>query len=229
MIEKTLLAHKRYVTNMKRVDRLMRLATSNEGQFKPTGFWTYDGISADLFRMIVVFLHSAIEDLVRTHLPDRFKSTFTFSVANDIFKSLQKAEYDPTPLEPLRNILNQLAKRRHKIVHQADLNENAEEVDKWKVADLWLLTQWSIAAATFLYLFLPIVTEPHELFSRRANRCRAALDRNVEFGKLLLRLPKQLKDASSRKDFVGAKALLDEVARKLSAISDVLIQMERNE
>ena len=67
-VDKALLSHTRFVVNMNRVTRLMELALSNEGQFKRTGFMTYDGISADLFRMIVVFLHATVEDLVRNQL-----------------------------------------------------------------------------------------------------------------------------------------------------------------
>jgi hypothetical protein len=117
-IDKAMLAHTRYSLNMMRVAGLMTLATSNEGQFKPTGFMTCEGICADLFRMIVVFLHATVEDLVRSQL--RPKTKFTFSHSNDIDKALRKAGFDPGPLEGLYPPLNMMARRRIAIVHQAD-------------------------------------------------------------------------------------------------------------
>jgi hypothetical protein len=98
-IDKAMLAHTRYSLNMKRVAGLMALATSNEGQFKPTGFMKYEGISADLFRMIVVFLHATVEDLVRSQV--RPNTKFTFSSGPDIDKALRKAGFNPNPLKGL--------------------------------------------------------------------------------------------------------------------------------
>jgi hypothetical protein len=144
-------AHKRFLSNMQRVERLMRLVTSGEGQFKPVGFWTYDGVAADVYRMIVVFLHAATEDLIRSFLPRKPK--FQFSSANDIFNALKRAGHDSSRLQEIKRPLDELAKRRIRIVHYGDLKENAVEVEKWAITDIWLLIQSNISVIVFVSLF----------------------------------------------------------------------------
>jgi hypothetical protein len=54
MSERALAAFKRFSNNMKRIDRLTKLLFGDLGA-KPTSFMVYEGVSADIFRMIVVF------------------------------------------------------------------------------------------------------------------------------------------------------------------------------
>jgi hypothetical protein len=46
MIEKIVRSHTRFNVNMARVGGLMKLATSGEGQFKPTGFMQYEAVGS---------------------------------------------------------------------------------------------------------------------------------------------------------------------------------------
>ena len=95
MSEKVSWAHRRFIFNMDRIAGLMKLVTSNEGEFKPTRFMTYEGVSADIFRLIVVFLHASVEDLVRSQLTG--KRQFSFQSGSDIDKALKSAGFDPSP------------------------------------------------------------------------------------------------------------------------------------
>src|SRR6516225_5684178 len=58
MFEKIVRSHRRFNVNMARIGGLMKLVTSDEGQFKSTAFMHYEGVSADILRLIVVFLHA---------------------------------------------------------------------------------------------------------------------------------------------------------------------------
>jgi hypothetical protein len=213
-------AHRRFRMNMERIARLMKLAASGEGQFKPVGFWTYDGVTADVYRMIVVFLHSATEDFVRSFLPK--KSKFQFSSANDIFGALKRAGYDPAHLEEIKKPLDELAKRRIRIVHYGDMKENAVEIEQWSITDIWLIMQWNISVIVFVHLFLPIVSTTDFDSRRKYRAARNALDRNAEFGHSLIDFPKDLKDAVGAKDNSKVQSILSALSDKLTAINVAL-------
>src|ERR1700674_4168983 len=119
MYEKVLLAHKRYVINSNRINRLMDLAITNPGETKPKMFMTYSGVSADIMRAIVVFLHATVEDLIRTQIPKNEK--FTFQGRGDIEKAMKRIGRSAVPLRRLYNPLTQLARRRTQIVHYGDM------------------------------------------------------------------------------------------------------------
>jgi hypothetical protein len=184
----------------------MKLAISGEDQFKPTGFMTHEGISADLFRMIVVFLHATVEDLVRSHLPPRTR--FTFSSGNDIDKALRKAGFDPTPVQALYKPLTVMARRRVVIVHQADLLNDAQDVQPWSVVDLWSLTQWNLTVIAFLYRMLSVVVEPHELFTKRYEAALRAMTENVAYGNMVIALPDALREAVATRNTEEANKVL---------------------
>jgi hypothetical protein len=167
MSERALAAFKRFSNNMKRIDRLTKLLFGDLGA-KPTSFMVYEGVSADIFRMIVVFLHATLEDLVRSLL--RPNMTFTFSSANDIDKALRRDGYDPSGLKELKPALDQLAKRRQRIVHHGDLLDRAPDVDSWRFADFWQLMHWNLNVVGALYVLLPAVTEQNELYTK-ADSC----------------------------------------------------------
>jgi hypothetical protein len=224
MYEKTLLAHKRFSANMRRVKDLTSLAISNEGQFKAVGFWKYEGISADLFRAIVVLMHAAVEDLVRNHVKN--PTSFTFSGANDIFKHLTKSGYNTSSLEYLRKPLQQFAERRHRIVHYGDLSTSSDDVEPWGMADVWMLTQWQLTVAAFLYKFLEVVTEPAELFTTRYNLACEALRENVKLGHDLANMSKRIERPITLENADKAQAVLSELQDRLTAISRLLNEMQ---
>ena len=175
MIEKIVRSHTRFNVNMARIGGLMKLAMSGEGQFKPTGFMRYEGVSADIFRLIVVFLHAAVEDLVRSQLPGNKK--FSFQSGPDIDKAFKRAGFDSSSLKPLYRPLTAMAKRRNRIVHEADLaSHSSTVVEPWSVADSWQILQWNLAVLAFYYQMLIVLTEPHQVFVDKYNNARKAMD-----------------------------------------------------
>jgi hypothetical protein len=188
MIEKVVRSHRRFNVNMARIGGLMKLAMSGEGQFKPTGFMQYEGVSADIFRLIVVFLHAAVEDLVRSQLPRN--KNFSFQSGSDIDKVLKHAGYDSSSLKPLYRPLTAMAKRRNRIVHEADLaSHSSTVVEPWSVADVWQMLHWNLAVLAFYYQMLIVPTEPRQVFVDKYNNARKAMDENIKFARQMMNVP----------------------------------------
>jgi hypothetical protein len=166
----------------------MKLAMSGEGQFKPTGFMQYEGVSADIFRLIVVFLHAAVEDLVRSQLPRN--KNFSFQSGSDIDKVLKHAGYDSSSLKPLYRPLTAMAKRRNRIVHEADLaSHSSTVVEPWSVADVWQMLHWNLAVLAFYYQMLIVLTEPRQVFVDKYNNARKAMDENIKLARQMMNVP----------------------------------------
>jgi hypothetical protein len=188
MIEKVVRSHRRFNVNMARIGGLMKLAMSGEGQFKPTGFMQYEGVSADIFRLIVVFLHAAVEDLVRSQLPRN--KNFSFQSGSDIDKVLKHAGFDSSSLKPLYRPLTAMAKRRNRIVHEADLaSHSSTVVEPWSVADVWQMLHWNLAVLAFYYQMLIVLTEPRQVFVDKYNNARKAMDENIKFARQMMNVP----------------------------------------
>jgi hypothetical protein len=188
MIEKVVRSHRRFNVNMARIGGLMKLAMSGEGQFKPTGFMQYEGVSADIFRLIVVFLHAAVEDLVRSQLPRN--KNFSFQSGSDIDKVLKHAGYDSSSLKPLYRPLTAMAKRRNRIVHEADLaSHSSTVVEPWSVADVWQMLHWNLAVLAFYYQMLIVLTEPRQVFVDKYNNARKAMDENIKLARQMMNVP----------------------------------------
>jgi hypothetical protein len=189
MTDKIIRSHTRFNLNMARIAGLMKLAMSGEGQFKPIGFMKYEGVSADIFRLIIVFLHAAVEDLVRSQLPGN--KQFSFQSGSDIDKALKKAGFDSSSLKPLYPPLTTMAKRRNRIVHEADLaSYSSTVVEPWSVSDVWEILQWNLATLAFYYQMLIVLTEPRQVFVDKYNNIRKVMDENIKFAHHLMNFPK---------------------------------------
>ena len=131
MIDKVFHSHIRFNVNMARIAGLMSLALSGDRQ--PNSFMQYEGVKADIFRFIVVFLHATVEDLVRTQLPHN--RSFSFQSGTDIDKALKHAGFDSSSLRPFYRPLTAMARRRNRIVHEADLASlTSTVVEPWSIA-----------------------------------------------------------------------------------------------
>jgi hypothetical protein len=138
----------RFRTNMARIGAIAKLLHSDVESLKQTGLFRSEGVRADILRAVVVFLHAAVEDFIRAHLP-RPNKTFSLSSASDIKRELPRFSRSCL-VHGLFPPLTHMAKRRNQIVHHADLqNKQSEEVNPWGLADKWLLIQWLLAASAF--------------------------------------------------------------------------------
>jgi hypothetical protein len=190
MFEKIARSHRRFNVNMARIGGLMKLVMSDKGQFKSTAFMHYEGVSADILRLIVVFLHATVEDLIRSQLPGN--KTFSLQSGPNIDKALKQAGLDSSSLKPLYGPLTAMVKRRNRIVHGADFaSRSSTVVEPWSVADVWQTLQWNLAVLAFYYQMLIVLTEPRQVFVDKYNKARKAMDENLEFARHLMKFPKE--------------------------------------
>jgi hypothetical protein len=180
--------YQRFNLNMRRIDGLVALAFKDERERNPTALLEVTGASADLLRFVAVFLHASIEDSVRSIVPKGGK--FCFYKGADIDKALTRAGLDSTPLKELYPPLNQLAKRRNRIVHEADMASQTDvSIEEWGAVDLWWLMQWMIAAIAFNYRLLTVCAGPHPDLLQRYESAKAAMLKNQEYAEVLRKFP----------------------------------------
>lgn len=212
MTEKLVRSHTRFKVNMARIAGLMNLALSGAGD-KPKGFMTYEGVSADIFRLIVVFLHATVEDLVRSQLPAN--SQFSFQSGTDIDKAIKRAGFDPKSLKPLYRPLTAMAKRRNRIVHEADLaSRTSTIVEPWGMADTWQLLQWNLAVVGFFYRIIIVLTGPHQGIEERYKNTLRAMHTHIRYANQLMNFPKGSLELQ--------KKALEEMSESLSSIQSLL-------
>jgi hypothetical protein len=186
MSAKADLLETRFRLNMSRISGLVRLLSSHEALKPSAVFGTSSGARADILRSIVVFLHTTFEVALRSHLPKPNRS-LSFYSRTDLDKALKLSGIDAPPFRFLYPPLTQLAKRRQRIVHEADLSGN--EPNDWSIADDWQLIMWLLAVPTFYYQ-LRISLHAASMVERPMyEKLRAAMANHVAFGKQLLAFP----------------------------------------
>ncbi len=141
----------RFHLNMSRINNLVNVIFFDIPQLKPTGLFQSEGARADILRAIVVFLPATFEDLLRSYIPKPNKS-LSFYSHTDIEKALRLGGIDSKPVQPLYPPLTEMAKRRKRIVHEADLLNRTDTVSKtWNLTDDWQLIMWLLAVMAFYY------------------------------------------------------------------------------
>lgn len=179
----------RFQLNMGRINDLVKLIYSDLDPLRLTGPFQSGGARADILRLIVVFLHATFEDVLRSNLRKPNKSLSFYSRA-DLEKALKLSGIDAKPFRPLYPPLTQMAKRRKRIVHQADLSaDTAVVAEVWGLADDWQLIMWLMAVPAFYYQ-LRMSTGATNVVERAIyDKLRAAMLIHVDFGNQLLALP----------------------------------------
>jgi hypothetical protein len=181
----------RFHLNMGRINGLVKLIHLDFDQLKPPGlFQQSDGVRADILRAIVVFLHATFEDVLRTYIPKPNKS-LSFYSSTDIDKALKQIGIDAKPFKSLYRPLTQMAKRRKRIVHDADLSNRTNMVSEaWGFADDWQLIMWLMAVPAFYYQLCISIKVANEIEAIMYERYRKAMLSHVDFGNHLLSFPK---------------------------------------
>jgi len=231
------LFEKRFRHNMKRVGDLTKLVYGKTAPYGAEGF-DIDGVGADICRAVVVFMHAAFEDMLRTVARDRIPQHATFdylkgvplpgsspgkfflgdlngfrdktvaeliqqSVADHLdresFSSctmvdvlLRQMGLDPERFKPLYSNLDAMMKRRHKIVHEADLvGPDESETVKWTIVDHVLLMIWNMHVLIF-HAQLCVSIDPADAFMVwTLERRQAALAKIREGFSFLISLPRE--------------------------------------
>ena len=128
------------------------------------------------------------------HLRWRSEVTFSkpspslsFSARTDLDKALKLSGIDATPFRFLYPPLTQMAKRRKRIVHEADLLHG--EPDEWSIADDWQLIMWLLAVPAFYYQLRISLRAANTVEQAMYEKLRTAMTSHVAFGKQLLAFP----------------------------------------
>lgn len=172
--------------NMHRINGLVRVLSSHDDLKSTAPLASSSGVRADILRSVVVFLHATFEVVLRSHIPKPGRS-LSFYSRTDLDKALKASGIDATPFQILYPPLTQMAKRRKRIVHEADL-EHGEHRD-WSVADDWQLIMWLLAVPAFYHQLRISLGAEHEVSRAALHRLQTAMASHVEFGKQLVSFP----------------------------------------
>lgn len=195
----------RFKTNMKRIGAITTFLHFGAENLTPTGFLRSEGVRADILRAVLVFLHAGIEDFARSHLP-RPNKHFTLSSEADIKRALSRLNIDSRPFAHLFPPLTQLAKRRHQIVHRADLQVGQiDAVSAWEVADEWQLIYWNLAVVAFYHRIRAATGPIGKVEQRALANAENGLVKHVEFGRAII----ALKDLPTEQRMEGLKKLIE--------------------
>lgn len=201
---------------MKRLGAISRLFQSGIEDLKPVGPFQSEGVRADILRAVVVFLHASFEDLVRSQFSNQ-RGKWSFNAGPDLANALRRLNVsDPTGFNDLFPPLVQMAKRRIKIVHFADLPQGQSDgTNSWNVADDWQLVQWHLAVAAFFYRLRKAKgVRISGVEDRAARGVESSLSKNVEFARALLDFPK-LPDDERRDGLKKIAAILEGMQQAL--------------
>jgi len=95
-----------------------------------------------------------------------------------------------------------MAKRRHRIVHEADLASKSDTaLQGWGIADEWQLIMWVTAVPTFYWLLRSQLEPDNEAFRATYRKFRQGMDSVITFGQKLIifgRAPRHLRSLLQR-------------------------------
>jgi hypothetical protein len=117
-----------------------------------------------------------------------------------------------------------MAKRKNRIVHDADLSNRTDTVVKaWGPADDWQLIMWLLAVLAF-YCQLRVSLGTGTVVERTSlERHREAMQRHVDFGKQLLAFPEVAPDLRVEALQRAADTLKDMAAMLKLDVSDFTV------
>ena len=189
---------KRFLANVAKISAIVTHLNSETSGLNQIKFGENHPVRADILRAVVVFLHATFEDIIRSQFPNPNKK-FTFYSNSDITRALVHINLDPALFSSLFPPLTQMAKRRNRIVHYADLPEgNIELIKPWDFVDEWQMIQWNITVVTFFYRLLKATGPINVVEQRMLENNENALVQNVELARAFLEFPKlppeQLRD-----------------------------------
>jgi hypothetical protein len=125
-----------------------------------------------------------IDESVQSYL-----DTKTFSSFQDVVHILARIGLDAKPFGYLSKPLGQLMRRRHQIVHEADLPSPQDNAVKaWTVADDWQLWMWLLSVEAFYFLVRAGLDPSNPKWQASYDRLATIIDEVVSVGNRLVDL-----------------------------------------
>jgi len=207
----------RFTLNMERIHSLVKLIHSGIDPLKATGLGQSSGPRAEILRAIVVFLHATFEDVLRSGSPPH-RAPLNFNAAADITKALNGWGLETAAFRPLYPALTQMAKRRHRIVHEADLpKKGAPVLADWNVSDEWQLIMWMTAVPTFYWQLHSSLDPGNEGARETYIKLRQGMDGIIRLGEELLALLRTPRDFETA--LQNTRPLVASLARVIATLS----------
>lgn len=156
----------------------------------------------------------AVDQVIDESVQD-YLSKKSFSSCADIDKILRQSSLDSKPFKHLYRPINQMMKRRHRIVHDADLaGPTATIADAWTIADTWQLILWLTVVPAF-YMRLRMSIDPsNEAYPKAHRKLEKAIAGIIDFGNQLLDVSK----ASPERDLQEKKKDLQKLSNSLNSL-----------
>jgi len=149
------------------------------------------GNRADKFHLGELDAHRAktVDQLIQESV-EYYLSKESFGSCAAIDNLLIRMGLDPKPFKSLYPPLEQMMKRRHRIVHEADLSTQTDTVSEaWNIADDWQLIMWLMAVPAFYYQLRMSLDAASPIERVKYEGLRKAMLRHVDFGKQLVAFP----------------------------------------
>jgi len=172
---------------MSRIAGMVQHLSSSDALKPAQLFGDSEVVRADILRSIVVFLHATFEVVLRSHLP-RPNRSLSFYSRSDLDKALRLSNIDATTFRDLYPPLTEMAKRRKRIVYEADLSDDTSP--QWGIADDWQLIMWLLAVPAFYYRLRLSSNPAASADQSRYDGLRSAMRDHVAFGNQLVAFPK---------------------------------------
>jgi hypothetical protein len=160
-----------------------------------------------------------------------YLNTKSISSCADVDKVLRQCGLEARPFRRLYPPLNQMMKRRHRIVHQADLSgPSARASHSWTVADTFELMMWLVAVPAFYSLLRGSLDPTDKVQCWNYRKLLRAMDGIGEFGKRLLDVANSGPAPESQMEaFCSVSASMRAVAAVLKSRPKLFKVARRNE
>ena len=177
---------------------------------------------AEKFHLGALIAHrgKTVDQLIQESV-ENYLDRESFGSCHDVDEVLTQIGLDTAPFKPLYPDLDQMMKRRHRIVHEADLPSPKDSVsDPWTIGDDFNLAVWLLVVVTF-YTQLRVSIDPADELMRwyLASRMKA-FERAGEVRGECLIAPRDGTPESVRRTLQNVVAKLREMTALIGPPSD---------
>lgn len=165
---------------------------------------------------LVVHRGKTVDQVIGESVQD-YLNHRSFNSCSDVEKVLRQIDIDSRPFKHLYPPFNQMMKRRHRIVHEADLSGPSAKISEpWTLVDDWQLMLWLVVVPAF-YSLLRMSVDPADNIQRKNyQKYTKAIDGFIDYGKQIVSLTKKPPDLN-----LWSKAL-EKLTKTLNSVSSIL-------
>ena len=160
-------------------------------------------------------MHATFEVVLRSLAPKPGKRLNFYSGA-DLDRALSQSGVDVAPFKPLYRPLTAMARRRKRIVHDADLaSPTATVSEPWGFVDDYMLAYWLLAVPVFFFQLRVSTNTASDEERKRLSKLRTAMEGYTELGHELLAFAKVTPEQRS--------AAMEKLAKTTQRVTEILV------